>query len=986
MISVISSIVRRLPYVLFSLALISFSSILLGANGSKTVEVTGEASVVIFDDTLNNRSEIRYYIVDEKSKRERRLFFNGQGNGPPPAIFKTGKKVKVRGRGRPDGVDVLSVEEQDGTGVGSGEETSEEAALAPPETRKVLTLLVDFNDATVTGGNHGTTVQAVKDRMYNESKSVAGLFFNASLGTLTLDPDGDGDGQQDVFHVSINDSYIGGDSSQCSPSSWVSQASAAFEAATGKNVGIYRHRLLITPNYWDYGNRHCTWGGVAQVGCGSWCWAIGADPQSIMHGVIIHELGHNLGFNHARTDQNNNGYNSSESTDSEYGDNSDMMGSSRNWKKFNPPHAEDKGWVDPSDYEIRPVTVSSSIQSFDLLPLDEEAWDWPGLRGLKIQRSSNTDYYVTYRLKAGDYNNLNDGYHDRVNIYYGFDNSTYSYFVTALAAGETFTDTSNDLVITATSPVPLSQGDLSTTAMGVDICQQSCSQTAAPTNLTAVAQSTSAIALAWNDNSDDEDGFDIQRSPDGSAWSALTTVAPDSTGYTNTGLATATTYYYRVRASAPTQDSGWSNVANAKTFGIPPTADFSFFEDFLDVDFTDLSGDSDGSVVAWSWDFDDGGSSSAQNPSHSYASAGTYSVSLTVTDDDGETDNISKNVTVVEPPPPPYTYHGASSDIPVSGSVSGSYASTTADDGSFQSITERESGGKKNNRYSYLEHRWAFDLPTGGTEVTVTINAWQSVSSDGDTFDFEWSSNGNTWAPMINVSAISDADPVTFDLPAGTGGTVYIRVTDTDQTGGNRSQDMIYVDFLQIRVSNVAPEPLDGSAPSGLSATAIGHDTIELMWTDNTTNESGFVIERSENGGPFTELGMPAPANSGAAASFTDSGLSGGTDYSYRIYAFKGGDSTAYSNTASATTGPAPIITLQLSGYKIKGKHTVDLSWGGAVGENVDIHRIGRSTIPTANDGEYTDFMTSKGGGSFTYKVCQTDSDTACSDLKTVVF
>lgn len=982
-----SPVIRRLPVAILFIFTVFFGVTAQAQSNSTSVEVTGEASVVVFDDFLNDRSEIRYYIIEEKSKRERRLFFNGQGNGHAPSPFKTGKKVRIRGRGRPDGIDVDSVEELDGTGAGASEQTLEEAALAAPETRKVLTLLVDFNDATVTGGSYGTTVQGVKDRMYNQTKSVAGLFFNASLGTLTLDPDGDGDGQQDVFQVSINDSYIGGDSNQCSPSSWVTQASAAFEAATGKDVSIYRHRLLITPNYWDYGNRHCGWGGVAQVGCGSWCWAIGADPQSIMHGVIIHELGHNLSFNHARTDQNNNGYNSSESTDSEYGDDSDMMGGSRNWKKFNPPHAEDKGWVDPVDFEIRTVTPGSSVQSFDMLPLDEEAWDWPGLRALKLERSSNTDYYVTYRRQAGDYNNLNSAYHDRVDIYYGFDNSTYSYFVTALAAGESFTDAARDLVITVTSPVPLANGSLSTTAMGVEVCQQSCSSTPAPSSLSATAQSTSTIQLSWNDNSDSEDGFDIQRSLDGSSWSAVTTVAPDSTNYTDTGLDIATTYFYRVRASSPIQDSGWSNVATEQTFGIPPAADFSFFENFLDVDFTDLSSDSDGSVVAWSWNFGDGGSSSAQNPSYSYASAGTRNVSLTVTDDDGESDSISKDVTVVEPPPPPFTDHGASGDIPVAGSVSGNYTATAADDGLAQSITERESGGKKNDRHSYGEHRWSFSLPSGGTEVTVSVNAWQSVSSDGDTFDFYWSANGSNWTHMFNVADTSEGAPVTFALPEGTGGTVYIRVKDTDQTKGNRSKDTVYVDFLHIRVSNMAPEPLTGSKPTGLSAIATSYDTVELSWTDNTINEAGFIIERSVDEGAFAELGSPAPSNGDSNASFTDTGLSENTDYDYRIYAFKGGDSTAYSDVASATTGPVPAIWLNLSGRKNRGKHTVDLTWGGALsGDNVDIIRGGSVVATTNNDGASTDNIGAKGGATYTYQVCEAGSDTVCSGEETVTF
>ncbi len=981
-----SPVVRRLPIAVFIISTVFFGVTVQAQGNSASVDITGEASVVVFDDILNDRSEIRYYIIEEKSKSERRLYFNGRATGHAHSSFKTGKKVRIRGIGRPKGVDVDSVEQLDGPGAGVNESTPEESALAAPETRKVLTLLVDFNDATVTGGSHGTTVQAVKDRMYNETKSVAGLFFNASLGTLTLDPDGDGDGQQDVFHVTLNDSYIGGDSGQCAPSSWVTQASAAFEAATGKNVSIYRHRLLITPNYRDYGNRHCAWGGVAQVGCGSWCWAVVADPQSIMHGVIIHELGHNLSFNHARTDQNNNGYNSDESTDSEYGDNSDLMGSSRNWKKFNPPHAEDKGWVDPLDFEILEVTPGGSVQSFDLLPLDEEAWDWPGLRALKLERSSNTDYYVSYRRQAGDYNNLNSAYNSRVNIHYGFDNSTHSYFVTALAAGESFTDAAQDFVITVTSPVPLSDGALSTTAMGVEICQQSCSSTPAPSSLSATAQATSAIYLSWNGNSDDEDGFDIQRSPDGSNWSTLTTVAPDSSSYTNTGLETATSYFYRIRASSPLEDSGWSNVASARTFGIPPTADFLFFENFLDVDFADLSGDSDGSVVAWSWNFGDGGSSTAQNPSHSYASAGPRNVSLTVTDDDGESDSVSKNVTVVEPPPPPFTDHGATGDIPVAGSVSGSYTATAANGGPVQSITESESGGKKNSRYSYGEHRWTFSLASGGTEITVSVNAWQSVSSDGDTFDFAWSTNGSNWTHMFNVADTSDGAPVTFPLPAGTGGTVYIRVKDTDQTSGHRSQDTVYVDFLQVRVSNEPSEPLDGFAPSGLSANARSYDTVELNWTDNTSNEAGFIIERSVNGSAFAELGSAAPSNGDSSALLTDSGLSGGTDYSYRIYAFKGEDSTVYSNIASAATGSAPAIWLTLSGYKFKGEHAVDLTWGGALSGNVDIIRDGSVVATTPNDGGFTNKIGAKGGATYIYQVCEEGSESACSSEETVTF
>ena len=80
----------------------------------------------------------------------------------------------------------------------------------------------------------------------------------------------------------------------------------------------------------------------------------------------------------------------------------------------------------------------------------------------------------------------------------------------------------------------------------------------------------------------------------------------------------------------------------------PPTADFSFTTSGLTVDFTDLSSDSDGSVVAWKWSFGDGASSTDKSPSHTYAESGTYTVMLTVTDDNGATDSKSTDVIVTE--------------------------------------------------------------------------------------------------------------------------------------------------------------------------------------------------------------------------------------------------------------------------------------------------------------------------------------------------
>jgi len=90
---------------------------------------------------------------------------------------------------------------------------------------------------------------------------------------------------------------------------------------------------------------------------------------------------------------------------------------------------------------------------------------------------------------------------------------------------------------------------------------------AAPTNLTATAFSCSQINLGWTDKSTGEEGFTIERSPNGTTgWVQITQTGPNATTYSNSSLTGSTQYYYRVRAfKAGVADSANSNVANATT-------------------------------------------------------------------------------------------------------------------------------------------------------------------------------------------------------------------------------------------------------------------------------------------------------------------------------------------------------------------------------------------------------------------------------------
>ncbi|HYG74582.1 MAG TPA: fibronectin type III domain-containing protein [Planctomycetota bacterium] len=89
---------------------------------------------------------------------------------------------------------------------------------------------------------------------------------------------------------------------------------------------------------------------------------------------------------------------------------------------------------------------------------------------------------------------------------------------------------------------------------------------AAPTALTAVAVSGTAIDLSWTDASNNESGFKIERSPDGVAnWTLITTTAANATSFRDSNLSAATTYFYRVRATNSVGDSANTAAASATT-------------------------------------------------------------------------------------------------------------------------------------------------------------------------------------------------------------------------------------------------------------------------------------------------------------------------------------------------------------------------------------------------------------------------------------
>lgn len=115
------------------------------------------------------------------------------------------------------------------------------------------------------------------------------------------------------------------------------------------------------------------------------------------------------------------------------------------------------------------------------------------------------------------------------------------------------------------------------------------------------------------------------------------------------------------------------------------------------------------------------------------------------------------------------------------------------------------------------------------------------------------------------------------------------------------------------------PTPTAPVAPSNLAATATSSSSINLAWLDNSNNETGFRIERKiGSGGTWGALGTNKPANS---TTHTDTGLSVGSIYYYRVAALNGTllSSYAASSGVSPLVGPTPQRQLTVTSENSNG-------------------------------------------------------------------
>jgi fibronectin type 3 domain-containing protein len=212
-----------------------------------------------------------------------------------------------------------------------------------------------------------------------------------------------------------------------------------------------------------------------------------------------------------------------------------------------------------------------------------------------------------------------------------------------------------------------------------------------------------------------------------------------------------------------------------------------------------------------------------------------------------------------------------------------------------------------------------------GTQIDLT---WTDSSANEVGFQIERSINGGSFNPLATVDAnvgsyhdsgLSMATTYTYRVRAFNGS----GVSDYSNTAAGTT-------------------PAPPAAPTSLAAGVASASQINLSWTDNSSNEEEFQIERSLDGISF---GLIATVGANQT-SYADSGLTTGTTYSYRIRASNSVGDSDPTNVASATTAAVPAPPSNLSGIAVSDSQ-IYLTWTDNA-SNESGFRVYRSTNGTS--------------------------------------
>src|SRR3989454_1279721 len=179
--------------------------------------------------------------------------------------------------------------------------------------------------------------------------------------------------------------------------------------------------------------------------------------------------------------------------------------------------------------------------------------------------------------------------------------------------------------------------------------------------------------------------------------------------------------------------------------------------------------------------------------------------------------------------------------------------------------------------------------PTAGATVAGTITVSATASDNVGVVGVQFQLDGTNLGAEVMTAPYA----VSWITTLAANGSHTLRAVARDAAGNTATSSGVTV-----TVSNAAPDITPPSVPTNLSASAVSSSQINLSWTASTDNVgvSGYQIYRGASQIATTSL-----------TSYSDTGLSPATTYSYTVAAYDAaGNVSALSAAASAATLPPP--------------------------------------------------------------------------------
>ena len=232
----------------------------------------------------------------------------------------------------------------------------------------------------------------------------------------------------------------------------------------------------------------------------------------------------------------------------------------------------------------------------------------------------------------------------------------------------------------------------------------------------------------------------------------------------------------------------------------------------------------------------------------------------------------------------------------------------------------------------------------GGTSVNLS---WNDNSIAETSYLVQRMANGTTtWVDVGTIPSPLDQENTTgtrtfADTTVELNTTYQYRVLALNTVGYGGDYPATTVKSMSdpLVVETVPVLPAD---PSNLVATAASATQVNLTWTDNANNETGFAIERC-TGANCTSF-APIDGVGANITAYSDPTVTASTTYSYRIVAFNGAGNSQPSNVATVTTPAAgPATPSNLTATQLFNPNRVQVSWRDN-SNNENLFQVWRST------------------------------------------